>query len=155
MGREEKSSTGSIVLSFFSLVSCCRRLDWMLGGAMEEGGVFFIMSVAFGLIQIRDTKKKYINRLVSDKNRVRRHSGFPTFIMAQRHHVRTSATRSRCVTIAPGENLGDVSMVSLVVRWPVGQCFGPYLICGFARGRRTLLTVYQKSISDSTNSVVT
>ena len=31
-----------------------------------------------------------------------------------------------------GENVCDISTVSL------GQYFGPYLICGFARGRRTL-----------------
>ena len=34
-------------------------------------------------------------------NRVRRQSGFPTFIMAQPHYVRTSATSYRAVTIAP------------------------------------------------------
>ena len=65
------------------------------------------------------THKKY-TLMAGSHNRVRRQSGFPKFITAQRHYVRTSATRYRC-----GDNrtkvktFCDVSMVSLVARWPV------------------------------------
>ena len=41
--------------------------------------------------------------------------------------------------MAQGENICDVSMVSLVARWPVFWAVRAYLICGFAHGRRTLL----------------
>ena len=49
-------------------------------------------------------------------NKVRRQGGFPTFIMAQRHNVRTPATLWQS---HQSENICDVNMVSLVARWPV------------------------------------
>ena len=39
---------------------------------------------------------KASSKTIAGINRVRRQSGFPTFIMAQRHYVRMSATRYRC-----------------------------------------------------------
>ena len=50
-------------------------------------------------------------------NRVHRQSRFPTFIMAQRHYIRMSATRYQCSD--QGENICDVSMVWLVAQWPI------------------------------------
>ena len=64
-------------------------------------------------------------------NRVRRQSGFPTFIMALRHYVRTSATRYR-----RGNNRTKVKTFVTSAWyhwWHAGPYFGPCLICGFAR----------------------
>ena len=58
-------------------------------------------------------------------NRVRRQSGFPTFIMAQRHYVRMSATRYRC-----GDNRTKVKTFVTSAWyhwWHDGPYFGLYL----------------------------
>ena len=71
------------------------------------------------------------------RNKVRRQSGFPTFIMARRHYVRTSATHYRC-----GDNRNKVKtfVTSAWYHWRyAGPYFNPYLISGFASGRQTLL----------------
>ena len=69
-------------------------------------------------------------------NRVRRQSRFPTFIMAQRRYVRMSAMRYWC-----SDNRTKVKTFVTSAWyhwWHAGPYFGLYLICRFARGRRTL-----------------
>ena len=92
------------------------------------------------------------SRSQSVLNRVRRQSGFPTFIIAQRHYVRTSATRYRC-----GDNRTKVKTFVTSAWyhwWHVGPCFGPYLTCGFARGRRTLLSPLLFSYYDDCTKII-
>ena len=77
-------------------------------------------------------------------NRVRRQSACPTFIMTQRHYVSTSGTRYRC---ADNRTKVNTFVTPAWYHWGhVGRYFGPYLICGFPRGRRTLLAYCQQCI---------
>ena len=66
-------------------------------------------------------------------NRVCRQSGFPTFIMAQCHYVRMSATCCWC-----GDNRTKVKTF-VTSAWYHWWRNGLYLICRFARGWQTLL----------------
>ena len=72
-----------------------------------------------------------------ESNRVRRQSGFPTFITAQRHYVRTSAMCYRCRD--NHTKVKTVVMSAWYHWWHIGPYFGLYLTGRFARGRWTLL----------------
>ena len=83
--------------------------------------------------------------------RVRHQSGFPTFTMAQRHYVRTSATRYQCC-----DNCTKVKtfvMSAWYHWWHVGPYFGLYLTCGLARGQQTLLTTNVQTKPNTTKSI--
>ena len=76
------------------------------------GGLFFFFFSA--------TKMKV--GLVYDNNRVRRQSGFPTFISCQRQDANVLPKRRQS---HQGDKLCDVSTVPLVARWPVFLARGP------------------------------